>query len=149
MTATIEVARDEIAQLFLDAWNAATLSSGLRVLFDDRPENVPTAASTDGNPPAWARLTIRHTSGSQATLAGADGRSRWRRNGVVTVQIFAPFGTGLSISDKLAMIALAAFEGQATASGVWFRNARLQEIGSDGPWFQVNVSAEFEYDEVR
>jgi hypothetical protein len=32
---------------------------------------------------------------------------------------------------------------------VELRNVRLNEVGSDGHWYQINVVADFEYDEVK
>ena len=56
----------------------------------------------------------------------------------------------MTLSDQLATIVKDAFEGVATSPGrVLFRNVRYNEVGQDGQWFQQNVLADFEYDEVR
>jgi hypothetical protein len=66
------------------------------------------------------------------------------------VQIFTFYGKGGSLSDDLATIAKNAFEGVTTSPGrVIFRDVRSQEIGQEGQWFQTNVLADFEYDEIR
>lgn len=148
MSATIETARDDITKMFLDAWEADAISQNLPVIYWDLPNEIPSEDSGD-SPPAWARLTIQHTWGSQATLSGDTGKRRWLRRGMATVQIFTPTGDGLSLSDKLTMVAMRAFEGRSTASGIWFRYVRADEVGPDGVWFQTNVLASFEYDEVR
>lgn len=149
MTATVFQARDEILSLFKAAWDAGAESAGVLVLYADSKADIPTGMDADNNPLPWARVTVQHIGSLQGSLAGSHGTRRWTRNGIVTVQIFTAFGTGLSLSDKLAMIALGAFEGKETASHVWFRNVRPEEIGQDGVWFQTNVIAEFTYDEVR
>lgn len=149
--ATIEAARDDILQLFLDTWENDTISQDVVVYYWDIPNPAPSGEETNGNPFSWARVTVQHLPGQrQATLSGElGGPRRWRRTGIVTVQIFAPYGTGLSIGDKLGMVALKAFEGKSTSSGIWFRDVSFQEVGQDSIWFQSNVSATFEYDEVR
>ena len=75
---------------------------------------------------------------------------RFRRFGIVTVQVFELSGDGLTSSDVLVDLALDAFEGEKTGlDRVEFRNARANEIGQDGPWFQTNVIAEFTYDRTK
>lgn len=148
--ATIESARDEIIGKFLDTWNSDPVSQDVVVFFWDIPNPAPSGEEPNDNPIPWARITVQHLPGQhQATLSGDTGKRRWRRTGIVTVQVFAPYGTGLSIGDKLGMVALRAFEGQSTSSGIWFRDVSFQEVGQDSMWFQSNVSATFEYDEVR
>lgn len=139
MTLTLTEARDEMSTLFKDAWD----DTGYLVIWDDVGEPRPNTRSP------WARFTIRHADGFQATLANHGGVRRWRRTGTIFVQLFAPTNEGLSTLDEMAMVAMRAFEGQTTPGGAWFRNARLQEIGVDGKWQQFNVLVDFEYDEVR
>lgn len=142
MTATYTEARDSILTLIRTAWLADGNSSGIPLLWWDVAQDPPEMG-------AWARVTVRHGTGFQATLAGETGNRRFTRPGVVTVQIFTPSGDGLELSDILAIIAARALEGVRTDNGVWFKNVSAPEIGHDGKWFQRNVTADFEYDEVR
>lgn len=139
---TIEQARDEIHALFHAAWDATQKT----VIYDDIKGEIPKTNDPAGNPDAWARITVQHATSNQATLANHLGKRRFTRNGLVTVQIFTPLGTGLLVADQLYQIALDTFQGKVTPGNIWFRNARLQEIGAEGEWFQGNVSADFEYD---
>lgn len=137
MSLTFAQASDEILALFRTAWG-------------DRPalyENV--RGSPPRRPIPWARVTLRHITGAQASLAGGSGTRRWERVGILTVQIFVPSGQGLAGAQSLAKIAVDAYQGQTTPGGVWFRNVRLTEVGPDGDWFQVNALAEFVYDEIQ
>lgn len=138
MTLDIEQARDEMSKMARDAWPVDNV-----MLYDDKPGEVP-----DGVTP-WARLTIRHESGVQATLTDASVKKRFRRTGILTVQIFTPTGEGLSNADKCAKMFLNAFEGKTSPGGVWFRNGRVREIGADGDFFQTNFITDFEYDEIK
>jgi hypothetical protein len=84
------------------------------------------------------------------TVANGGNGVRFRQFGIVTAQVFTVSGDGLTASDDLVELALNAFEGEKTGlDRIEFRNARPNEIGQDGPWFQTNVIAEFEYDRLK
>lgn len=145
---TFSSARDEIFGLFKTAWDAGTpaVNGGLvPVVFWEGVD--------PGTPPPvdapWARVTCLHSTARQTTFGGTGSR-RFRRFGIVTAQIFSPLslGSGLTLAEKLAIIARGAYEGKSTPSGIWFLNTRIREIGVDSSWFQMNVMSEFQYDEI-
>lgn len=138
MTATFEVAMDEILGVFKTAWD----TTGFVALYENIAEAIPTTQVS------WARATLRNSTGRQATLSGANAAQRYRREGFLTVQIFIPIGEGLPQAYSLSKVVTDAFQGTTTASEVWFRNIRVNEIGPDGEWFQTNVIIDFTYDEV-
>lgn len=140
--ASITLARDSIVSTFKTAWDAQTPPIPL-LIFDDAKQDIPSG----GTP--FARITVRHNLVEQATLGGIGGR-RFRRFGIVAIEIYTPAGEGLTDADKFAKVALDAFEGKNTGGdAIEFRNTRVNEVGQDGPWFQTNVLADFEYDEVK
>lgn len=143
MSLTRKEAIDEILALFKTAWD--TTGYGSRVKYD----NVSKEAALPTGLEPWCRVNLRHTASRQASLAGAVGTRRFQRNGVLTVQVFEPIGKGLSGSTDLPKIVQDAYEGVETTSGVWFRDVTLKEIGPDGDFFQTNVIALFEYDEIK
>ncbi len=144
--ATLTEARDEILLHFTTKWDAGTPPIPL-LLYDDKARDLPT-----DDP--YARITIKHNLFPQVTIGapvsqGGNG-VRFRRFGLVTVQVFTISGGGLTNSDILVDLALDAFEGEKTGlDRIEFRNARVNEIGQDGPWFQTNIIAEFVYDRVK
>lgn len=143
---TIADGRDEVLLHFTTKWNAGTPPIPL-LLYDDKHRDLP-----DNAP--YARITIKHNVFPQvtigATVAKGGNGVRFRRFGIVTVQVFELSGDGLTSADILVDLALDAFEGEKTGlDRVEFRNARANEIGQDGPWFQTNVIAEFTYDRVK
>jgi hypothetical protein len=147
MATDLNNAYDEILGAFRTAWeaNAGAFNGGT-------PPEVRYDGVGDSGPPAsadpWARIQIRHVAGEQATLQGSGNKRRFRRAGIITVQVFYPLKrAALSNSRSLAEVARGAYEGKATASHIWFRNVRIQEIGPDGSWYQTNVLVDFEYDE--
>jgi hypothetical protein len=146
---TFDSARDEILGLFNVYWTANTpaLNGGTAVPIRWEGQDA-------GDPPPagspWARIVVRHTDSRQSTLAPV-GQGRATRYGLVTVQVFAPLsnGDGLSLAENLAIIARAAYERRSTASGIWFRNPTIREVGPDGSWYQTNLVVQFEYDELN
>lgn len=149
MSATIEVAKNEMQSQFRTAWDADAESTGILVLYWDRPGKPPDGVDGDGNPLPYARVTIQHIDGFQPTVGSANGRRRFTHTGFLTIQIFTPFGTGELKSDRLIKVVKDALEGKTTTSGVIFRRVRVNEVGQSGDWFQANVIATFEYDEVK
>lgn len=147
MATDINTAYDEMLEAFKTAWDAGAGTYNGGTVPEVRYDGVGEQGPPDGEEP-WARVTIRHAGGFQATLLGDAQVTRFRRDGIITVQVFFPLSRGgLSNARSLAGVAKSAYEGQATASGVWFRNVRIQEVGPDGPWYNVNMLADFEYDE--
>ncbi len=143
---SIAEARDEILTHFKTAWDAGTPPIPL-LLYDDKHVDLPI-----DDP--YARITVTHNTFNQATIGAtvANGGNgvRFRRFGIIVVQVFTISGAGLTNADVLVDLALNAFEGEHTGSDrIEFRNVRANEIGQDGPWFQTNVIAEFEYDKIK
>ena len=135
----------EILTLFKTAWVTTAGQSGDRVKYDNVGKS---SLPPDGNLP-WARVVLRHTGSNQASLSGEVGTRRFQRNGLLTIQIFVPPGKGLAEAVDIPKIIQDAYEGQTTAGGAWFRDVTINEIGSDGNFYQTNVIALFEYDEIK
>lgn len=97
---------------------------------------------------AFGRFLIRHVGGQQATLSGHPG-SRFTHAGVVIIQMLTPIedAANFAKAQQLAQVALSAFQGQAIKD-IWFRNVRYTEIGRDGIFYQINVTAEFHRTEI-
>ena len=143
MIDTMTQAEDEMQALFRAAWLADPDGAQAPIVYWDVSQKPPKTG-------AWCRITIRHLTGGQVAVGGPEGSRRYTHHGLVSVQVFTPMGGGRVLSDTLTMVARHAFEGKATSPGrVIFRNVRVNEVGRDGKWFQVNVLADFEYDQVR
>lgn len=134
---TFEEARDEMFATFLNAWKG----KGFPVVWTDVPADVPSSETV------WARVVLRHANGGQGSLSGDTGVKRWRREGTLFVQVFSPIGDGSSAGYNAAQTVVHAF--QAARDCVWYRNIRMNEIGANGAFEQINVLVDFTYDEVR
>lgn len=135
---TFDEARDIILKVFKDAWDP----TGFPVTWTDVPGSAPTSETV------WARATIRHATGAQASLAGENGARRWARTGTVYIQVFAPVGDGSKAGYEAAQIVVNAFQA-SRHENVWFRDVRMNEVGTSGAFEQLNVLATFSYDDVR
>lgn len=144
---TLTEARDAILELFETRWlaDSPAVAGGAapKIFFEAVPDpgQQPQTAS-------WCRIQIRHTTAEQASFGQVLGERRFRKLGIVTVQIFALMPAGnLTEAEGLAAVARSAFERRETPNHVWFRNVRINEVGVEGTHFQMNVLADFEYDE--
>ena len=142
MPCSMIVAHNQILALL-----KAALPVGLAVKYPDM------AAPTNPFPPAtasWARVSISDEGeGRLPPLVGELGSRRYTTDGLLIVELYALSGDGRSAAQTLGQTVLAAFRGQKTAGGVWFRRARVNDIGADGAWYHVNAVVEFQYDTVE
>lgn len=139
MSMSYSEARDAMLKVFMDAW----VPLGFPAVFTDVPGEVPTTQTT------WARATLRHADGGQASLTGPiNGCVRWNNEGTIWIQVFAPVGDGSSAAYDAAHVVAVAYQG-ARDQEVWFRNVRINEVGTRGAFEQINVLIDFTYDDVR
>jgi hypothetical protein len=132
----------EAVDEILDILNTAWITTGFKIFY----ENTRDERDTDDSP--WAVAILRHVSGDQSTLGG-DGNRNFTNQGILIVQIYTPTAKGLQESYRLASVVKDAFDGVSSPSGVWFRNARINEAGKDGQFTQTNVLINFRYDEIK
>jgi len=144
---TTTAARDAIASLIRTAWIApGSATENVLLLWDNVVAPKP-AEDEFGKALPWGRVTVRHATGEQETLAPIGSR-RYLSGGIVTVQVFTPFGDGHGLGDQIVAVIKAAFRAAPVTHAVWFNNASITEIGVDGPWFNTNLDATFRYQEV-
>lgn len=135
---TPEQAVDAILDIFKAAWDP----TGFPAYYTDKGGEKPTSETV------WSRATIRHATGNQSSLAGEVGTRRFTDTGALIVQVFAPVGDGSTECYRAATLVRDAYR-DAKHPNVWFREQRIQEVGGDGAFFQINVLVTFSYDNVR
>lgn len=96
----------------------------------------------------WVRLTVQLQTGNQETL-GDVGHRRFRREGLITMQVFVPLDTGLRAQDALVQQARNIFEGRTLTGPVWCIDADTYEIGPSDGWHQFNIDVAFAFEETR
>lgn len=136
------MATDAICGAFNEAWASTQYAVEWPNIQGEGPK------LSDGDQP-YERLTLQHDGSDQATL-GPPGERTFTRMGQVCASVFVPAGKrGLVDHDALAMVAASAYEG-VTREGVRFYRVGPKSVPYDGgAWLQVNVWADFEFDEVR
>lgn len=135
---TFEQATDYILSVFKTAWD----TTGNPAVYDDVGGKPPSTKTT------WARATVQHATGGQAALSGEVGTKKFGRTGAVIVQIFSPQGDGKNAGLVAAQVVVNAFQ-DSRHSNIWFRNVRMNEVGSSGAFSQLNVLATFNYEDMR
>ena len=127
-----------IRSRFNTQWSS--LRPTIPVFFDNAGDDV-----TPPQNSAWVRLTVLPGSSQQVEM----GRlRRWRRAGVVAIQIYVPAASGTGLAQELGDTVIEIFEG-LTLSGVIFRATSLNRVGFDGAWLQYNALTNYQADELR
>lgn len=149
----LAMAEETMCRVLNEAWQDRTPIAWPNVAWP-----AATPHPREGEAP-WAAFYIRHDGSDQATIA-EEGRRTFTRTGGLSLQVFVPAGQrGLTDATALAMVAANAFEGK-TVDGVRFYRVGVRTVGADrtevkgqdtlsDAWFQVNVHADFEFDEIK
>lgn len=90
-------------------------------------------------------VQVLHSAGQIAAL----GTKKSRMLGIMIGTLYVENNRGrIRTAGKLADSVLRFFQTQNVA-GVTFSNPRLNEVGPDGRWWQVNILTDFQYDICR
>jgi hypothetical protein len=127
---------DEMLSIVKTAWDAH--ASGAPLYYDNQDGDRPDSPATFG------RAVVRHFDGAQISIGD---QSLKRRFGGLFVQIFVPQGSGQVSIRELSDQVMFAIE-DARPSTVRLTDVQVNELGTDGTYFQVNVYANFSYDRV-
>lgn len=139
MVSLLEARRDMYDE-FSTEWGATS-----PVTYDNEAYDPPAGT-------AWVRFSVRHENSTLEAIGGLDdgGFNKYQRVGRAFVQVFTPLNQGTEEADTLAQTARAIFEGTTlTSNAIRFNDVIVREIGPDGPWYQINVEALFQYDERK
>lgn len=118
----------------------SSLRPTIPVFFDNAGDEVQPPQNS-----AWVRLTVLPGASQQVEM----GRlRRWRRVGIIALQIFVPAASGTGLASELGDTVIEIFEG-LTLSGVIFRATTLNRVGLDGAWLQYNANTPYQADELR
>lgn len=139
MSLTQAQAREAVYSHWQTQWE--TLQPGVPYYFENEIV-VPEPTTT------WARVTLRHLDSVQHTL-GLAGSRQFRREASVWVQLFAPLDAGMASIDALVADVRSIFEGVNVDDIDPAGASRVQEIGSDGKWYEVVVVSPVTYYETR
>lgn len=143
-------ARDSMALILRDAWAVADWAAlGLA----EPPPIIWQGRGADAKPDLDGPYIIwmaKHASMPQSGFSNEIGEVKYSSVGVIVIQCKAPLlpGNGFEVAEQMAIIARNAYRGKQTPDCIWFRNARIEEVGPDAGWYLFNTFVEFDYDEV-
>ncbi len=147
----VEQAWDQLCDLIRLPWEADTpaVNGGTVVVlgFPGTGFERPTAPQDPRDATPWAFFNWQHVDGGQLTF-GPQGQKRHGSSGTATLEIYAPGRDGLTLAHRLAKIGQNALKNGKTLGGLVTLRVRLDEAGDDGPWYHINVLADFEYDVI-
>ena len=135
-------ARDAVLNAVNVAWLASGTTSGIAILWGDVAADA-VGHDADGNALPWARASTVTISSTRETNAGPGSRKHLTE-GILTVQIFTPSGDGHALEDLIVEVLKPALR-SVSIGDLWFGNVVPREIGTDGPWFNTNLVAEYRY----
>lgn len=151
MTATYPQAIDAMFAMFKTAWEA-----GASVIVGSVPEIRWAGVEKPDKPIVdvyWCRVSQQTVLEGQTTLKTGIAPSENRRytsTGLLFVQLFCPMSDAQAYDKgrQLAVLARNAFRGNETTNGVWFRNARINELAPEENAYRFNIVVEYEYDDI-
>lgn len=153
MSTTPQGARKEVFALIAAGWGAGApaIVNALQA-----PELRFQGLEKEGLPGStkyWARASTQLATTRQSAFVNEEAGCpvEYETAGVVFVQIFAPMTepTSYAKGELLAELAQRMFMATETASGVWFRNPRINELVPDGTWYRWNVIADFQFNQMK
>ena len=100
------------------------------------------------SPQRWVRVSVRHLSSDQETIASS-GNRRYQRNAQVWVQAFGAIGSGLGDLDDLIQESKDILEGKNYGGIHASGSADPQEVGEDGRWYEVVLIVPITYYEKK
>ncbi len=93
----------------------------------------------------WVRLYILGNTYGQERFSSSVSTNFWRRTGILTIEIFVRQNTDLDRAYVLAEKAILWLENPGVADSIFNTRSAPVEIGTDGTWFQVTVTADWQY----
>ena len=115
--------------------------TSLTVIYDDQSEG--TVPPNEAVLP-WVKVTLSHVASTQEAM-GETGQGLFQPIGLLVAQIYTKRGMGRTLAYALGDPLVDNLRA-SHPSGVRYNNVAIRDVGPSGPWTQVNVRAEFEYD---
>lgn len=98
----------------------------------------------------WARVSQQIVTDNQAALAGGNGKRLYHAKGLLYIQLFCPRNAGdLTIARIFAQYVREVFRTESPDGNIWFTNQRIVELAPTPLAYPINVSCNFEYDNLN
>ena len=129
--------RDAVFTAFDTFWAKRTQGDFPNVDFD--PDELPEGET------AWVRLFFLGRSEGETRFSHSVARNHFQEEGVLTIEVHVRQGEDTDQAYALALAAQQFMRKPGVANSHFFNVSTPEEIGPDGTWFQVNVSASWLY----
>mgnify|MGYP001566861044 CR=1 FL=1 len=150
MSLTYTEARDEIVDLFVDAWRAlGAPTENVTLLFEDKLESGRTGDTDSHVPDAeapWGYLRVAWGRARQS--AHGDAEKLYTRRGTLILLVKTKPGDGQTIMDRIVQMVADAVEGKTTPGGVRFEDFDPKGFGHAGGSTKI-ISMPFEFDQRK
>ena len=139
---TPKIFRDDVMDSFNTYWTGA--HSDVPISFPNLPFDPEGVGETETG--AWVRLWIQgNVDDGQVRLSNSVASNHWRRSGKIAFEVYVREQSSTDLAYDLASDVSLWLENPGTTFG-WFSNISAPvEVGPDGTWFQVSVSADWTY----
>lgn len=143
-------ALDEMRQFFLDGWAGSTPPDGLDEMPEIRWKGKTVAAVPPDFYAYFAHRILKSPQSAHMTDANGGSQSVFDTYGLLTIAVYAAISAAdaNNIGSLLAQRARDIFRRGETAGGVWFRNARSDELEVDSQNYRFLVTVAFEFSEI-
>ena len=143
-----EQATDEINTMLLDAWTESPETQLIPIVWGDVVTTKKGTVDYFNGTEPYLRADLLYETARKASLRGKGG-SRKEHRGTLVALLHVQGGKGYAHALPLISVAEDAFDGKASPSGVWFRNPQITNIGRQGTWYVMSMTATFIYDLIR
>lgn len=146
MTATYREAVDAMFELFNTAWidgTTAIVGSIPQIFWQGvEPIDKPVVDAF------YAMVSAQNVIDRQATFRNET--KRYTSNGLLTIQLFCPRANSQAMDKgrQLAELCREVFRNNGTSNGVWFRNARINDLPPEENSYRFNIIVDYEFDEI-
>lgn len=137
---TPTIFRDAVFAAFDTFWADRTPVAYPNLEFD--PDS---AFPTPGADDAWARLFLLGSADGMERYSSSVLSNHWSRSGVLTLEAYGRQGGSTDRVYELADAFMQWLENPGVANTVFSEITQPQEVGPDGTWFQVVVTANWLY----
>lgn len=143
-------ALDEIRAYFLAGWEASTVPDGLAAMPPIRWQGKPDASLPPDFYAHFAHRILKSPQSAHMTDANGGTKSIFDTSGLLAITVYGAIAAADAnyIGGLLAQRARDIFRRGETNGGVWFRNARSDELESDGQNYRFLVTVAFEFSEI-
>lgn len=135
---------DDVWGQFQAYWDTAQPTLSEYVAYPNRAFDPEEIGESDTQ--AWVRAVIvGNQEGGMVRYSNSVDRNHWQRNGRITFEVYVREQTSSDLAYELIDDIMFWMENPGTEFAIFSNISAPVEIGPDGTWFQVSISADWRY----